>query len=187
MTATIDELLRSSGLPRAQGVGARTEGSLSRPESAAVLTAEVPKFYLHAGQLYAAAKPTEIVTILGSCVAVCLYDVSRGVGGVNHFMLPGAGPSPSPRYAKDAVELLLSQLVSLGARRSRLEAKLFGGAAVLKLGTHPARDLGARNIEAARAKLAEERIPVVNEDVGGNRGRKLLFSTADGTALVKQV
>lgn len=172
MTATIDDLLRSSGLPRAEG---------------AVLTGEARKFYLHAGQLYASAEPTEIITILGSCVAVCLYDLSRGVGGANHFMLPGAGPTPGPRYAKDAVEMLVSQLVALGARRSRLEAKLFGGASVLKLGTDWGRDLGARNIEAARLKLGEERIPVVNEDVGGNRGRKLLFSTAEGTAFVRQV
>ena len=169
MTA-IDDLLRSSGLPRGEAH-----------------SADVRKFYLHAGQLYATAEPTEIVTILGSCVSVCLYDVSRAVGGVNHFMLPGAGPTPSPRYAKDAVEMLISQLVALGARRSRLEAKLFGGAAVLKLGTDSSRDLGARNIEAARIELAAGRIPVVNEDVGGNRGRKLLFSTHDGTALVRQV
>ena len=172
MTSTIDDLLRSSGLPRAEG---------------AAIAGDVRRFYLHAGQLYASDEPTEIVTILGSCVAVCLYDVTRAIGGVNHFMLPGAGPSPSPRYAKDATDMLIGQLVALGARRSRLEAKLFGGAAVLKLGTDPKRDVGARNIEAARAELAIGRIPVVNEDVGGNRGRKLVFSTADGTALVRQV
>jgi chemotaxis protein CheD len=172
MTA-IDDLLRSSGLPRS--------------ESGPPPGAEVRKFYLHAGQLYATAEPAEVVTILGSCVAVCLYDAARAIGGVNHFMLPGSGPTPTPRYAKDAVDLLLSQLLALGARRSRLQAKLFGGASVLKFGTDAMRDLGARNVEAARVKLAEERIPVVNEDVGGNRGRKLLFSTADGTALVRQV
>jgi chemotaxis protein CheD len=178
MTGTIDDLLRSSGLPRSES---------AHPPGGVGPNADVRRFYLHAGQLYAAGEPTEIVTILGSCVAVCLFDAARAIGGVNHFMLPGAGPTPSPRYAKDAVELLLSQLVALGARRNRLEAKLFGGASVLKLGTDSGRDLGARNIEAARLKLAEERIPVVNEDVGGNRGRKLLFSTGDGTALVKQV
>lgn len=172
MTSTIDDLLRSSGLPRAEGPAG---------------SGDVRKVYLHAGQLYAAGEPTEIVTILGSCVAVCLYDLSRGAGGVNHFMLPGSGPTPGPRYAKDAVDMLLAQLAALGARRGRLEAKLFGGASVLKLGTDATRDLGMRNIEAARLKLAEERIPVVNEDVGGNRGRKLVFSTADGTALVRQV
>jgi chemotaxis protein CheD len=177
MTSTIDDLLRSSGLPRAEA--SRT--------GIAPAAAEARKFYLHAGQLYASAEPTEIITILGSCVAVCLYDVSRAVGGVNHFMLPGAAPAPSPRYAKDAVEMLITQLVAMGARRSRLEAKLFGGAAVLMLGADPGRDIGGRNIEAGRAELAARHIPVVNEDVGGTRGRKLLFSTADGTALVRQV
>ena len=171
MTMSIDDLLRSSGLPRAE----------------APATADARKFYLHAGQLYASAEPTEIVTVLGSCVAVCLYDVSRAVGGVNHFLLPGAGPTPSPRYAKDAVEMLIAQLVAFGARRSRLEAKLFGGAAVLRMGADSGRDIGSRNIEAARAELAAGRIPVVSEDVGGDRGRKLVFSTADGTALVRQV
>jgi chemotaxis protein CheD len=173
MSASIDELLKSSGLPRCDAAPANGDG--------------VRKFYLHAGQLYASAEPTEIITILGSCVSVCLYDAVRGVGGVNHFMLPGESPTPSPRYAKNAVDLLLAQLTALGARRSRIEAKLFGGASVLKIGPDSSRDLGVRNIDAARVKLAEERIPVVSEDVGGIRGRKLVFSTADGTALVRQV
>jgi chemotaxis protein CheD len=172
MTSAIDELLRSSGLTR------------TAKETPA---GNVRRVHLAAGQLYASAEPTEIVTILGSCVSVCLYDVSRAVGGVNHFMLPGAGPLPSPRYAKDAMEMLIGQLVALGARPGRLEAKLFGGAAVLMLGTDPQRDVGGRTIEAARIELAAGRIPVVSEDVGGNRGRKLIFSTADGTALVRQV
>ena len=147
----------------------------------------LPRVHLYPGQQFLSSDGVLVSTILGSCVAVCLYDVTCTAGGINHFMLPGTGPTPGPRYAKDAIEMLLSQLVALGARRSRLEAKLFGGASVLKLGTDSSRDLGARNIEAARVKLAEERIPVVNEDVGGRRGRKLVFSTADGTAFVRQV
>lgn len=170
MNSAIDELLKSSGLTRTENIS----GNGSR-------------FFLHAGQLYAAGEPTEIVTILGSCVSVCLYDAARGVGGANHFMLPGKASTPSPRYATNAVELLLEQLLALGARRSRLEAKLFGGASMLKLGTESSGDLGTRNIEAARVELAEKRIPIVSEDVGGTRGRKLVFSTADGTVLVKQV
>ncbi len=173
MNSAIDALLRSSGL-------SRNESSSSTGSSGA-------QFFLHAGQLFAAGEPTEIVTILGSCVSVCLFDAARGVGGANHFMLPGQAATPSPRYAKNAVDLLLAQLIALGARKSRIEAKLFGGASMLKLGIESHGDLGARNIEAARLKLAEERIPIVCEDVGGIRGRKLVFSTADGTALVKQV
>ena len=173
MNSAIDELLRSSGLTRTQ--------------SAPGIGSNGARFFLHAGQLFATGEPMEIVTILGSCVSVCLFDAARGVGGANHFMLPGQASTPSPRYANDAVDLLLAQLLALGARRSRLEAKLFGGASMLKLGTESNGDLGIRNIEAARLKLAAERIPVVSEDVGGTRGRKLLFSTADGSVLVKQV
>jgi chemotaxis protein CheD len=173
MISAIDELLRSSGLPR-------TEATSGNGSSGG-------RFFLHAGQVFATAEPTEIVTILGSCVSVCLYDAGRGVGGANHFMLPGTATTPSPRYATNAVDLLVAQLVALGARRNRLEAKLFGGASMLKLGTESNGDLGMRNVEAARLKLAEERIAIVCEDTGGNRGRKLIFSTADGTVLVKQV
>ncbi|HEX9982770.1 MAG TPA: chemotaxis protein CheD [Thermoanaerobaculia bacterium] len=163
----IEELLKSSGLPRGEEATAR-------------------KVYLHAGQLYASAEPTEIVTILGSCVSVCMFDRARGIGGLNHFMLPTDGATASPRYARSANEMLIAQLVALGASRSRLEAKIFGGASVLKTGDNGT-DLGMRNVEAARLHLANENIPILGEDVGGVRGRKLLFFTGDGTALVKQV
>lgn len=173
MNSALDELLSSSGLTRTHGV--------SRNAAAGT------RHFLPAGQLHAASEPTEIVTILGSCVSVCLFDTARGVGGANHFMLPGQSPAPSPRYARNAMELLLAQLIALGARKNHLEAKLFGGASMLKRGSESTGDLGMRNVEAARAALAEHGIPIVGEDVGGNRGRKLVFSTADGTVLVKQV
>jgi chemotaxis protein CheD len=167
----MDELLRSSGLQRNEG---ELEPSGRR------------KVYLHAGQLYASNEPTEIVTILGSCVSICLFDLSCGIGGLNHFMLPNDSPTVSPRYLPHAMDLLLRQLAAFGARRSRLEAKLFGGASVLKGGANGS-DLGLRNVEAARARLVHDQIPIVAEDVGGSRGRKLHFLTSDGTALIKQV
>jgi len=167
----VEELLRSSGLPRtepSQEANARS------------------KVYLHAGQLYASNQPTEIITILGSCVSVCLYDLTCGIGGLNHFMLPNDSTVVSPRYARHAMDLLLQQLVAFGAKRSRLEAKLFGGASVLK-SAESSVDLGLRNIEAARARLALDQIPITAEDVGGTRGRRLIFVTSDGSALIKQI
>ena len=173
MSSAIDTLLKNCGLPLTNGKPVGETGTR--------------RFFLNAGQLYATDEPTDIITVLGSCVSMCLYDAAKGVGGANHFMLPGSSPTPSPRYSTNAFDLLLAQLLALGARRNRIEAKLFGGASMLKLGTEATRDLGTRNIEAARRKLEEERIPVVSEDVGGNRGRKLVFSTGDGTVLLRQV
>lgn len=169
---SLQELLDRSGLVH----GAPANGTAVGP----------PRVYLHAGQIYASAVSTEIVTILGSCVSVCLYDAARGIGGLNHFMLPSDSASPNPRYLRHAMDMLLEQLGALGASRSRLQAKLFGGAAVLKLGAS-AVDLGSRNVEAARARLAQDRIPIVDESVGGTRGRKLTFITSDGTSRIKQV
>ncbi|HEX2833188.1 MAG TPA: chemotaxis protein CheD [Thermoanaerobaculia bacterium] len=177
---TLNELLQSSGIPRGQSANLRNE--LAEDSSGSGRA----KVYLHAGQLYASNRPTEIVTILGSCVSVCLFDASCGIGGLNHFMLPTDSITPSPRYLRHAMDMLLQQLTAFGARRSRLQAKLFGGASVLKSG-ETGMDLGGRNIEAARARLALEQIPIVAEDVGGDRGRKLVFVTSDGTALIKQV
>jgi len=167
----IDELLVSSGLPHAEPA---CQSSGRR------------MIYLHAGQLYAANEPTEIITILGSCVSVCMYDTACGVGGMNHFMLPNESLTVSPRYVRHAMDMLLQQLIAFGAKRSRLEAKLCGGASVLKT-ANTGLDLGLRNIEAARARLAHEQIPIVAEDVGGDRGRKLVFITSDGTARIKRV
>jgi chemotaxis protein CheD len=170
---TLNELLQSSGVPRYE-VAEETNGNGRA------------KVYLHAGQLYASDKPTEIVTILGSCVSVCLFDAASGIGGLNHFMLPTDSLTPSPRYARHAMDMLLQQLTAFGAKKARLQAKLFGGASVLKTG-ETGMDLGGRNIEAARQRLALEKIPIVAEDVGGIRGRKLVFVTSDGMALIKQV
>ena len=145
--------------------------------------------YLHPGDVHATARECVITTILGSCVSVCLFEQGSKVGGANHFLLPDqrTDDSSSTRYAPGAIEALVSQVISLGARRSRLSAKLFGGANVLQAFQDGVRHIGAANVDAARAALAGYRIPICAEDVGGTRGRKLMFSAHDGAAWVRVI
>lgn len=147
------------------------------------------KIYLHPGQLYATAESAVVTTILGSCVAVCLYDPVTQIGGVNHFLLPVAGTDgqKSSRFGNVAVPDLIGKVVKLGAERKRLQAKLFGGANVIKAFRDQKNHLGTQNVSIARALLAAEAIPVIGEDVGGQSGRKLVFLTDDGSAWIKEL
>jgi chemotaxis protein CheD len=131
---------------------------------------------MHAGQLIVTAEPLQITTILGSCVAVCVWDPETRVGGMNHFMRPyDAGPkAASPRYAKYATATLLVDVAAAGANLARLQAKIFGGACILDAFRGAGRDLGAQNIAAAREMLAG----------GGVSGRKLVFHTDTGATIV---
>lgn len=143
--------------------------------------------YLHPGQLYASAQPATITTILGSCVGVVLWDPDTHVGGMNHFVLPlGSQLDPSPRFGNFAMPQLLTRVTNLGANRRRLEAKVFGGACVMQA-FRTTQHLGMRNIETALAFLKVERIPVVGQDTGGNRGRKLILSLETGQTLMRLI
>ncbi len=172
---TFDELLRSSGLTRPRTIVPESE----KPWRKAV--------YVLAGHLHAAAGVWDITTILGSCVAVCIWDPVAGVGGMNHYMLPWDAGSTSGglRYAAYAIPRLIEELLSLGGNRGRFNAEIFGGACVLRHVQHGECDLGARNIEAARRLLEAARIPIVHEDVGGQHGRRLTFSTDDGSCKLR--
>ncbi len=141
--------------------------------------------YLHAGQLVSAAEPTAVTTILGSCVSVCLFDPVSGVGGMNHFLLPlHVGRDQSLRFGTVAVPELVDALVRAGARRGALRAKVFGGASVIGAFRHR-RNLGEENAALAEQLLADAAIPVLERDVGGQRGRKVIFHTDDGAAWVR--
>lgn len=145
--------------------------------------------YLHAGQLTAPSAPTAITTILGSCVAVCLWDATRRQGGMNHYLLPywSGSEASSPRFGNVAVEGLLSALRRLGSASGDLQAKVFGGACVVPALMARGDHLGAKNVVLARKLLAERGIPVVAEDVLGQRGRRVVFHTDDGAAFVRFV
>lgn len=122
-------------------------------------------------------------TILGSCVATCLCDTVAGVGGMNHFLLPEGGPGMGEllRYGPQAMELLINALLKAGARKSRLEAKLFGGAQM-----HDAlQDIGRANAAFAHRFLQTEGIPLVSESLGGRKGRRVRYWPATGRAQIK--
>jgi len=143
--------------------------------------------YLHPGQLFVSADSYAVTTILGSCVAVCLWDPVSRIGGMNHFLLPtfsGIGFA-SPRFGNIAIKELLDQLADLGSQKHNLLAKMFGGACVLEAFRQRQHHLGMKNIDVARDLLESESIPLVGHDVGGQHGRKLIFHTDDGAAWVK--
>ena len=141
--------------------------------------------YLHPGRVAAFAGPGRISAVLGSCVAMCLFDVRGGLGGMNHFLLPHDDTS-SLRLAGPALDALLAALDGLGAHRPALRAKVFGGA--WPRGIYAAEPpLGMLNVRAARAALDNHDIPLVEEDVGEMYGRKLMFDTDSGRALVRRL
>jgi chemotaxis protein CheD len=119
-----------------------------------------------------------LTTLLGSCVAACLRDSVSGIGGMNHFLLPGEAGSAGLRYGVHAMELLMNGLLKRGARRERLEAKLFGGA---RLSDHLA-DIGDQNASFAERFMREEGIRVVGGSLRGDQGRRIQFWPATGRA-----
>ena len=122
-----------------------------------------------------------ITTVLGSCIAACLWDSRVGIGGMNHFLLPGGHGDDrnAMRYGLHAMELLINALLREGADRQALRAKLFGGA---HLQAHLP-DIGARNHRFAVEFLQREGIPCVGGSVGGDRGRRVRFWPTEGRAL----
>lgn len=133
------------------------------------------------GQYEISADPGLVMhTLLGSCIAACLCDPVAGVGGMNHFLLPGKADDQdrSLRYGINSMELLINGLLRAGASRGRLQAKLFGGAKMLS----NLKNIGESNSDFARWFLEMEGIKCVNSSVGGTRGRKIRFWPHTGQA-----
>lgn len=131
------------------------------------------------GQVSATADPSvELYTVLGSCIAICMYDPTARVGGMNHFLLSGEGQTTdeSVRYGIHAFEKLVNELLKLGAGRFELKAKVFGGASMN--GKFAA--LGPKNAEFALRILREEGIECIGMDLGGTKTRKLRFLPSSG-------
>lgn len=145
--------------------------------------------YLHAGQTCASRDPLLLSMILGSCVAVCLFDHQLSIGGATHFLLPEwqhAEGQPSSRYGNVAIQVLIEQLKSLGCKTANLSAKIFGGACMFQ-SLRDAPHIGSRNAAIAAELLREFSLPVIAKDVGGERGRKIRMWTNTGEVVVELV
>lgn len=133
---------------------------------------------------YHAARKGMITTVLGSCVSTCLWDPVERIGGMNHFMLP-EGAGDSGRYGSYAMELLINEMMKRGASRITLEAKIFGGGAVIA--GMSTLNVGERNTRFVTDYLNTERIPIVSRDVLDIYPRKVCFLPGSGKAMVKRL
>lgn len=137
--------------------------------------------YLFPGQFFVATEPSLITTILGSCVAVALYDPNKRIAGLNHFLLPypaQGSKEQSLRYGSVSLPLMLEELIKYGAVLERLQAKIYGGARVIE-NVSLAEGIGKLNIDFAREWLREKRIPIHGNDLAGTVGRKIILNSSD--------
>ncbi len=138
------------------------------------------------GEYFVANSDILIMTVLGSCIAACIWDARAGVGGMNHFMLPeGDASDTSGRYGSYAMELLINEMMKLGARKESMQAKVFGGGQVMSGFT--TMNVGERNTQFVLDYLHTERITVVSKDVLDIYPRKVVFFPTTGKAMVKKL
>ncbi len=157
----------------------------------------LPRIIIDPGESYVTKKDEIISTLLGSCVAACLYDPVNRVIGMNHFLLAQQHSahnaallgSEGGRYGIHAMELLINQMLKQGAQRIHLKAKAFGGGDVLQLGNESrgGKSIGAVNCEFIKTFLRTERIPLVASGLGGHIGRNIFFVAHDFSVYVKSI
>ena len=151
---------------------------------------ERPEVTIHIGQVYTTREPTIIKTILGSCIAACLLDPVARVGGMNHFMLPapanGSGTGDGSHFGIHAMDLLIGAVQKAGGDRRRIQAKLFGGGHVLRMGA-TGNSVPERNIQFIEEFVRAEGISVASRDLGGYLPRRIHFYTDTGKVLVKRL
>ena len=133
-------------------------------------------YFLDAGYLFLATKSTVVSTVLGSSVSVCIYDRKRKVGGINNFQFPFTAEKnqATARYGNVATIALVRMMVNDGSKTKHMEAQILGGAHNRDVSP---KNIGMENIMAARKILAKEKINIASEDVGGKKGRKIIFDT----------
>jgi chemotaxis protein CheD len=145
------------------------------------------------GEIYVSTQEEQLVTVLGSCVSACIHDPVRGVGGMNHFMLPAPVESGSDtwaadsgriaRYGSDAMDQLIDAVLKAGGKRPDLRVKVFGGGRVLPQMS----DVGQRNIEFVRRYIAQAGLPLLAEDLGDVFPRQVQFHPRSGLVRVRKL
>lgn len=140
--------------------------------------AEPRKVHVIQGEFHVSNEDVVMTTILGSCVAACIRDPVARVGGMNHFLLPGATGDEGLRYGVQSMELLVNALLRKGARRDRLEVKLFGGAHLFD----GLSDVGAQNSNFAEAFVRDEGLNYIGGSLRGDRARRIQYWPISGRA-----
>lgn len=144
------------------------------------------KKFIHVGEIHIGARPTEISTILGSCISVCLYDSVHKMGGMNHYLVPlwNGNGLQSPKYGNISIPRLIDSMVNVGCNVKNMEAKIFGGANVIDVSSVDMM-IGRKNILIAKELLREYGIPIVAQDVGGEKGRRIMMRSDTGKIFLK--
>jgi len=146
---------------------------------------QMPVVYLKPGESSIAREACRIETVLGSCVSVTLYCPVTHMGAMNHAMLPEG--CDSDRFVGTSLDRLLSRLAACGVCRPQLEAKMFGGANSFYSPKGGFRHVGELNVEASMQWLEQNRIRLINSDIGGRVGRKIVFLSGSGKVYVKRL
>ena len=143
------------------------------------------RVYLYPGEIFSTPQPRMVDTILGSCVAVALYDERKQRGCINHYMLPewNKEGKPSFKYGDVAIPEIVKKMLAMGSCKADLKAKIFGGSEIGK--SNGMFNIGARNILLAREILKQEQIPIISFSVGGKLGRKVIFNSCTGEVLIR--
>jgi len=146
----------------------------------------LPKKFINVGEIHIAIKPTEIITILGSCVAVCLFDTRQNIAGMSHYLVPlwNGNGLESPKYGNISVEKLIEGMYERGSKKFDLVAKVFGGANI-NIKAHDSMLIGKKNVIIAEEILAKHGIKIAASDTGGNRGRRIMLQSDTGKIFLK--
>ena len=148
--------------------------------------ADIVTYHLEPGYVFVSANAALIRTVVGSCIAVCLWDRKRNYGGMNHFLYPEAArkSKTTAQYGNVAIPALLRMMKNIGSSKKNLVAQIYGGG---RLYDSERNRVGEENTEIARKILRDNNITIISEDVGGKMGRKILFDTYSGHAAVLKV
>ena len=135
------------------------------------------------------SKPIELVTSVGSCVAICLCDSANKCGGLAHIMLPNSAIAPQYflpcKFADTAVPALAKAVREISGKQACLSAKIVGGANIFKFENNNGPTIGAKNVKAVKTALTTNKIRLAAEDVGGSYGRRITFNVGNGVVTIR--
>ncbi len=167
----------------------QTETVFASPSISIRAGEKVEEVRVEMAEMKVDSRPIELITSVGSCIAICMYDTKNGCGGLAHIMLPNSAIAPHEhlpsKFADTAVPALREGIIKMSKREERLSAKIAGGANMFSSLKNNTLEIGSKNISAVKAALDSNKIRLMGEDVGGNHGRKISFNIETGVTIVR--